>query len=96
MILEEADSWAAAWLKTQYEPPEGQKLQLKGEGFLMQIPVVLKDGKERLVSKDLFQGLIGARQILFFERTGGWVVVGRDRDSLRCQNKPYSGKDRRQ
>ncbi len=45
----------------------------------MFIPVVLKGGKEELVSKDELQFLIFNQQILFFKRSDGWAVVGRDK-----------------
>ena len=60
----------------------------------MLIPVVLKDGHEELVSKDELQFLMFNRQILFFKRTEGWVVLGRDK--MRNQREPYNGKERRQ
>lgn len=51
----------------------------------MLIPVVLKDGSEELVDKDLFHSLMKARHVVFFRRSGGWVTVGRDstRDMLK-------------
>ena len=45
----------------------------------MHIPVVLKDGKEHSVSKEEFQYLIFAQKVMFFERSDGWAVLGRDR-----------------
>ena len=62
----------------------------------MQIPVVLKDGQERSVSVDELQLLLEIRQVLFFKRTEGWVVVDRNRDSFRRKNQLFSGDDRRQ
>lgn len=62
----------------------------------MQISVVLKTGKERLVSKDELQFLMATGQILFFERAGGWVVIGRNRDKFRHKKRFYPGADRRQ
>ena len=44
----------------------------------MRIPVVIKDGSERLVSKDELQYLIVTQQVLFFKRSDGWAVIGRD------------------
>jgi len=44
----------------------------------MNIPVVLKNGTERSVSKTEFELLINQDRIMFFERANGWVVVGRD------------------
>lgn len=45
----------------------------------MCIPVVLKNGKEELVSKDKLQYLIVTRQVLFFKRSNGWAVIGLDK-----------------
>ncbi|MCK4501895.1 MAG: hypothetical protein KAU22_02605 [Desulfuromonadales bacterium] len=59
----------------------------------MQIPVAFKNGKERSVSKGELQFLIETEQIMFFKRSDGWVVIGRDK--LRSQRAPYSGEDRR-
>ena len=60
----------------------------------MLIPVVLKDGQEELVSKDELQLLISKKQLLFFKRSDGWVVLGRDK--MRSQKVPYNGVERRQ
>lgn len=60
----------------------------------MLVPVVLKDGHEELVSKDELQLLISKQQILFFKRSNGWVVPGRDR--MRDLKVPYNGVERRQ
>ena len=60
----------------------------------MLIPVVLKDGQEELVSKDELQCLISKKQILFFKRSDGWVVLGRD--NMRGLKVPYNGVERRQ
>lgn len=60
----------------------------------MLIPVVLKDGHEELVSKDELQMLISQKEILFFKRSNGWVVPGRDR--MRDLKVPYNGVERRQ
>ena len=59
----------------------------------MQIPVVLKDGKEYSVDKDKFQFLLYSKQIVFFKRIEGWVVI--ERDHLRDKAIPYKGKERR-
>lgn len=45
----------------------------------MFIPVVLKNGKEELVSKDELQFLLVTKQLLFFRRSDGWAVIGRDK-----------------
>jgi len=61
----------------------------------MLIPVVLKDGHEELVSKDELQFMLAKKQVVFFKRFGGWVVVGRD--PLRDKDKGivYSIPERR-
>lgn len=60
----------------------------------MLIPVVLKGGKEELVSKDELQFLFVTNQIMFFKRSDGWAVVGRD--EMRHNNIPFPGEERRQ
>ena len=60
----------------------------------MLIPVVLKDGQEELVSKDELQYLMFNKQILFFKRSEGWVVLGRD--NMRAQKVSYDGVERRE
>ena len=60
----------------------------------MLVPVVLKDGHEELVSKDEFQYLLHKKEVLFFKRFAGWVVVGRDK--MRSLKVPYNGVERRQ
>ena len=59
----------------------------------MLIPVVLKDGHEELVSKDELQFLMFNKQLLFFKRSDGWTVLGRDR--MRSQQAQYNGEERR-
>ncbi len=59
----------------------------------MYVPVVLTNGEELTVDKDRFQFLLTSKQIIFFKRTEGWVVVGRDH--LRDKAMPYKGKERR-
>ena len=60
----------------------------------MLIPVVLKDGHEELVSKDELQYLLFTKQVLFFKRFEGWVVIGRD--EMRQMTLPFAGSERRQ
>lgn len=60
----------------------------------MFIPVVLKDGHEEIVSKDELQRLISKKQIIFFKRSNGWAVLGRDK--MRKLKVPYNGVERRQ
>jgi hypothetical protein len=59
----------------------------------MRIPVVLKNGMERTVSKVELQFLIVHERVLFFERSDGWVVVGRDQ--MRNDRAAYVGTERR-
>lgn len=59
----------------------------------MKVPVVLKDGTERTVSKDELQFLLTTKRIISFERSDGWVRLGRDK--LRNRSVPYTGEDRR-
>lgn len=60
----------------------------------MFIPVVLKDGREELVSKDELQFLLFNKKVMFFKRFTGWVVIGRDK--MRDLKVPYNGVERRQ
>ncbi len=60
----------------------------------MLIPVVLKDGHEELVSKGELQFMLANKQVMFFKRLGGWVVI--DRDKMRDLKVPYNGVERRQ
>ena len=66
---------------------------LDREDYPMLIPVVLKEGHEELVSKDELQFLMFNKQLLFFKRSDGWTVLGRDR--MRSQRAPYNGEERR-
>ena len=60
----------------------------------MLIPVVLKDGHEELVNNDELQFLLLTEKIMFFKRSDGWVVLGRDK--MRTQRAPYNGEERRE
>lgn len=61
------------------------------------VSVVLNNGKERKVPKDELQYLLVTRQIMFFQRSGGWVVCGRDDGKMRHKKGiDYTGEDRRQ
>lgn len=60
----------------------------------MLVPVVLKGGKEELVSKDELQFLMVTEQVMFFKRSDGWAVLGRDK--TRHEKLPYKGTERRQ
>lgn len=65
-----------------------------GEGALMMISVVLKDGQKRRVTRDELQFLITTKQLKSFRRTNGWVVIGQD-EMRHSRNIEYSEKDRR-
>ena len=60
----------------------------------MLIPVVLKDGHEELVSNNELHFLMSNKQVMFFKRSDGWVVLGRDK--MRDLKVPYNGVERRQ
>jgi len=60
----------------------------------MKIPVVCKNGKERTVNQDELQFLMATSQVMFFKRSDGWVVVGRDK--MRQLKKIHTGDDRRE
>jgi hypothetical protein len=58
------------------------------------IPVVLKGGKEELVSKDELQFLMASQKVLFFKRSDGWAVIGCDK--MRDHQTPSKENDRRE
>ena len=60
----------------------------------MFVPVVLTGGKEELVSKDELQYLIFTKNIMYFKRSDGWAVIGRDK--MRKEKTLYSGLERRE
>ncbi|MCK4508028.1 MAG: hypothetical protein KAU27_05785 [Desulfuromonadales bacterium] len=60
----------------------------------MNILVVLKNGNERSVCQTELQLLINQERILFFERSDGWVVIGRDR--LREKKPSRLGKNQQE
>lgn len=60
----------------------------------MFIEVVLKSGNEELVSKDKLQFLMVTQRIMFFRRSDGWAVIGRDK--MRNKRTPFNGVERRQ
>ncbi len=60
----------------------------------MFIPVVLKDGRQELVSKDELRSLMFNKQLMSFKRSDGWVALGRDK--MRDLKVPYNGVERRQ
>ena len=60
----------------------------------MFVPVVLRDGNERRVRRDELQYLIVTQKVMFFRRSDGWAVLGRDQ--MRQQKVAYAGEDRRQ
>lgn len=57
----------------------------------MKLSVVLNDGRKHKVSKDELQFLLVTKRILFFERSNGWVVIGRD--TMRKQDPPITEKE---
>lgn len=59
----------------------------------MKIPVVFRDGTEQTVTREELQFLMATKQVMFFKRSDGWVVVGRDK--MRSQKTSFSGKERR-
>ena len=65
-----------------------------GETWPANIPVVLRDGREKNVSKDELQYLFVTQQVLFFKRSEGWAVVGRDQ--MRMSAVPLLSEDRRE
>ena len=69
-------------------------LLLEREDRSIFIPVVLAGGHEELVRKDELQFLMFTKKIVFFKRTDGWAVLGRDK--MRNQRTPFSGVERRQ
>lgn len=60
----------------------------------MYIPVVLAGGHEELVRKDELQLLMFTKKIVYFKRTDGWALLGRNK--MRNQRAPLSGVERRQ
>lgn len=44
----------------------------------MMVPVMLKDGSEEIVSPQVLDRMLESDEVMFFRRTEGWVVVGRD------------------
>lgn len=60
----------------------------------MMIPVMLKDGTDELVQPQVLDRLLEEDKVLFFKRSTGWVVIGRD--PLRGMGGGvYEGKERR-
>lgn len=59
----------------------------------MNIPVMLKDGKERSVGKNELQSLLSAEQLICFDRDSGCVFIGYD--EIRGLDEPYAGEERR-
>ncbi|MCW8893263.1 MAG: hypothetical protein OQK50_00595 [Deltaproteobacteria bacterium] len=57
------------------------------------VNVVLTDGRERTLEKDELQYLLTTKRVMFFERSDGWIVCGRDK--LRREETAYPGGDRR-
>ena len=60
----------------------------------MMIPVMLKDGTDELVHPQVLDRLLDEDRVMFFKRSTGWVVIGRD--PLRGMGgEVYEGKERR-
>ncbi len=60
----------------------------------MMISVVFKNGTERRVFPKILDDMLVSGQIMFFKRTNGWVVVGRDQTRRKGLSK-YDGHERR-
>ncbi|WP_432821173.1 GSU3473 family protein [Trichloromonas sp.] len=60
----------------------------------MMIPVVTKNGSEQRVFPKVLDEMLGSGQVMFFKRTGGWVVVGRDQ-TRRKGRTTHEGRERR-
>jgi hypothetical protein len=60
----------------------------------MMIPVIMKNGTRLEVFPKVLDEMLAAGQIMFFKRSSGWVVVGRDQVR---RNRPtrYGDRDRR-
>lgn len=60
----------------------------------MMVPVLLKNGTEEIVAPQVLDRMLEADQVMYFKRSDGWVVVGRD--SIRGMGGTlYHGKERR-
>ena len=57
------------------------------------INVVYKDGIKDSISPALLNTLITAKQVIQFERSSGWVTIGKD--TIRGTGRPFSGAERR-
>ncbi len=60
----------------------------------MMIPVVTKTGSEKKVFPKVLDEMLATGQVMFFKRTGGWVVIGRDQ-IRRKGPTTYDGRERR-
>ncbi|OHB24650.1 MAG: hypothetical protein A2X84_09840 [Desulfuromonadaceae bacterium GWC2_58_13] len=60
----------------------------------MMIPVVMKNGSEQRVFPKVLNEMLASGQVMFFKRTSGWVVVGRDQ-TRRKGPTIYDGRERR-
>lgn len=68
-------------------------MTVKMGGEPMCIQVVLKSGNKEVVSREDLQFLMLNQQVLFFKRSDGWVVVGRDK--MREHESPTVANERR-
>ncbi len=60
----------------------------------MMIPVMLKNGDDEIVFPKVLDELLDSGQVMFFKRSGSWVVVGRD-PVRGTKQSGYKGKERR-
>ncbi|PLX82990.1 MAG: hypothetical protein C0617_12920 [Desulfuromonas sp.] len=61
----------------------------------MMIHAVLKDGTTVKLYPRVLDHYLESRRVLFFQRSGGWVVVGRD--TIRGEpGQSFQGRERRQ
>lgn len=60
----------------------------------MMIPVMLKDGTDKAVYPQVLDRLLESKHVLFFKRSGNWVVVGRD-PTRGMGGGEYQGPERR-
>lgn len=60
----------------------------------MMVPVMLKNGMDEIVATQVLDRMLEADQVMFFKRSDGWVVVGRD--TIRGMGgNLYRGRERR-
>lgn len=57
------------------------------------IAIIKKNFQEAMVAEHVLDGLITAKKLIAFHRSGEWVVIGKD--PVRAKNTLFSGKERR-